>query len=246
MNVKLLRTISGDTRNITIPLQIEFKPLDKWELIENLIEQEKQKGINKIIDWDLWDYPPLDIDDTRTVRIQYRFFWNINGILTDNFREFLKKQFVLNNIDLLGVVNKNFYKRSFIRLNFYDKPNSFDQKLLFTEDLFLTDVFNSLEIPTNQRFIIRCDETKNGYFLNWLKNDLISDGNIYMKPTFFNAKNGRTYDVIKYQGSIIDINTLNSDYSNINYTKYILNKNNLTYKVDGLNYDLDFQYNRLD
>jgi len=243
--LQILRITTGETRNIVIPLNLTFKPIDKWELIENLIDKEKEKKVNKIVDWDLWDYYPIDSNDKKINTIEYKFYWNINGSLSNNYSDFLIKQFGGTlGLSLNKIKEKNYYKRSFIRLNYYDSPDVNNQKLLLTEDLKLSD---TLPNTTNEtRFIYQVNENKVGYFISWLKNDNITNGEIYMKPIFFNAKNGRSFELIKYQGNIIDINTLNQNYSDINYVKIILNKQDLVYNVDGFNYVMIFQYNRLD
>jgi hypothetical protein len=239
--VQILNATTGDTRNIVIPFELTFKPIDKWELIERVIDEEKDKSVNPIIDWELWDYSPIDIDGKLNKgTITYKIFWNIGGQLNNNVQDFFVKQFGTIGFNVARTKEKNFFKRSFFRLYYYDKKESFDQKLLFTEDLFLKDFE---DIST---LLYISNRNKGGYFLNWLKNDKITNGEIYMRPTFFNAKNGRTFDLIKYQGNIVDSDTLNQNYGDLNFVKIILNKEDLTYFIDGFNYDLEFQYNRED
>jgi hypothetical protein len=238
--IQILNATTGGTRNITIPFELTFKPIDKWELIERVIEEEKDKSVNPIIDWDLWDYSPIDIDGKLNKgNITYRVFWNINGQLTNKMQDFLVKQFGVIGFNFTRTKEKNFFKRSFFRLYYYDRKELFNQKLLFAEDLFLKDFDNS-------RILYRSNRNKPGYFLNWLKKDNITTGEVYMRPTFFNAKNGRTFDLIKHQGNIVDSDTLNQNYGDLNFVKINLNKVDLTYFIDGFNYDLEFQYNRED
>ena len=158
-----LDKIGVSASTITIPLGTKFFPVDNTEEIEKVfVEIEKAKTINPIVDnkkiifrpsdnnWDIIDdfkinlnfYTPISISNGSPQYHNYNNGSNGPGVYSDI-------GFIYD--DLFCRSNKFLY--SFIRLLFYDNPNSGDNKLLFSSDIY-TQIGDDQKVNEKTRVIL--------------------------------------------------------------------------------------------
>ena len=187
------RSTLNQYKFIPLNIPLDFKPMDRGELIPNFVVSEREKAINKVYDAEKtkWFFG-LGVSG---VTINFRFF---NGtIFTPDYQN--------NGFDISDFepIIKNGFKKSFYRLYFYDSNMLENRNLIFTEDMNIGDPFNLTvgAIPYPAVKIKR---------LYWLKNDKDFDPlsgsttnnpiylnykTFYVEARFFNAKTGK---VIKF------------------------------------------------
>lgn len=204
---------------ITIPLGSNFFPVDNTEEIEKVfVEEEKEKTINPIVDNKKIIFRPADnswniIDD---FKINLNFFTPTsisNGSPQyHNHNNGSNGPGVYADIgflydDLFCRSNKFIY--SFIRLLFYDNPNSGNNKLLFSSDIY-TQIGDDqkdaqgVALPADQSPItfttadplLHPDKSHEGYHIYWYK-DLVDEApnqeyELYMTLVFNNAATGKS------------------------------------------------------
>lgn len=186
-----LDKISTTATTITVPFGLDFLPVDNTELQETeFIEKEKEKAINPIFDNEKYPFYP-------------RFLGGGGVDVNSYIVEYVTKL----TLDKLGLTyedvffNRNPFRKTYLRLNFYDSRDSKTQRLLHRETLHLKindDWFLNGELkPFNTipvSFVGNFQNLKyrsimgEGYQFYWHKNNL--PYTLYMKPTIMNAKTG--------------------------------------------------------
>lgn len=196
------RTPDGLYKSLTIPINLDFFPIDYGEDVQGIVQAERKKAINPTFDAETTRYKFRDnnnpiVNGGNGLLIQFRF-WNTTS--TTYTTSYSAADFT--NLD----VNKrrNGFKKSFFRLYFYDTNSGDTNNLIFTEDLNVGETTQPI-IPLNQLYWLRNDE----YFNNNNNNRVV-----YMDARFFNAKTGKVIRFINpptYIGTPLTI----AQYSNV-------------------------------
>ena len=254
-----LNKLGVSASTITIPLGTKFFPVDNTEEIEKVfVEEEKEKSINPIVDNKKIIFRPTDnnwniIDE---FKINLNFFTpdsiNNGSPQYHNHANGSNGPGVYSDIgflfdDLFCRTNKFTY--SFIRLLFYDNPNSGDNKLLFSSDIY-TQIGDDqkdaqgLPLPANQSPItftttdplLHPDKSHEGYQIYWYK-DLVDNApnqeyEVYMTLVFNNAATGKSI-LMSPSKTLnpfnVQIGDLNGESGKL-YLKVILKNDNGVYK----------------
>lgn len=240
-------TLTGNTRNISIPFNLDFNPMDQSDLVEDFIETKLDESINEIANYEVARWAPsYDFTAAResecvvdSYYMQFDFYDRTNALWVNNFS--------IVDFDSDDISSRNNFKRSFFQLDFYDTNDVNTQKFLFN---IVIPASNSSGGTSS--FMIK--NGIEGYYLFWLKNDFVvpyqinSIGNIYMRPSFYNAKNGKIYSFFRptdSSGNILNSPPTFSEYTtnfkDWTFLKYDLNNRRLQYSNSLLtqqNYDV--------
>jgi len=170
-------TVSGGTltdasKFITLPVSLDFFPVDYGDDINKLVNEETKKAINPFFDAETtkYIYPDSNVGGNLTITFK---FWNGQSLGST----YIDAGFTETEVR----IKKNGFKKSFFRLYFYDSNSGETNNLIFTEDLNIYDTTTAI-LPFNR--------------LYWLRNDdffFKNNGNktVYMDASFFNAKTGK-------------------------------------------------------
>lgn len=186
---------SADTLNflyksITIPVNMNFFPVDYGEDVQDIVLAERIKATNPSFDAETIKY--IYNNAGNDLYIKFRFWNSSASTYSINY-----ENADIPTLDILK--NKNGFKKSFFRLYFYDSSSGDTNNLIFTEDLDV-DYTIKPELKFNRLYWLRNDD----YFI---KNNL--NRKVYMEARFFNAKTGVIKKFINIPTSIttlIDIN----------------------------------------
>lgn len=200
-------TVSGGTSNVlskslTIPLNLNFYPIEYGSGVQEIVESERKKAINPVFDAETTKYKFRDdnnplINSGKGLIIKFRFW---NSTASTYSTSYSAADF--NDLD----VNKkrNGFKKSFFRLYFYDTNSGETSNLIFTEDLNVGETTQPI-IPFNRLYWLRNDE----YFKENNTNRVI-----YMDAKFFNAKTGKVSKFVNiplsFTNSLMTINQYSS------------------------------------
>ena len=251
----LINKLGVSASTITIPLGSKFFPVDNTEEIEKVfVEKEKEKSINPIVDNKKIIFRPTDnqwniIDE---FKINLNFFVSKTPPQYHNHTNGSNGPGVYSDIgfiydDLFCRTNK--FINSFVRLLFYDNPNSGDNKLLFSSDIY-TQIGgdqkdeNGLPKPADESPItftttdplFHPEESHEGYQIYWYK-DLVDNApnqeyELYMSLIFNNAATGKSTLMSPSKTlnpSSVQIGDLNGEEGKL-YLKVILKNDNGIYK----------------
>lgn len=232
------RLTSNDLKNqtISIPLSLDtfFIPIDNTESSEtDFLNEQTNLSINTIDDYEKVRFAPF----SGITQIEYHLLDVSGNPLTYSY-------FGLSNDDLK--FQRNRFKNSFLRLNYFDSPNPTKQRLLFTQQLFnQINGYNRdingelLDVNINPIIYRIVDPIKvrlgvsEGFYIYWFKNLLNNQTyplNFYMYASYANAVDGKNTSLACVVGSYSI-----AQYNNINYVEYTLSK------FDGINiYHPDF------
>jgi len=250
MNVKNYKININSIKNggfINLPIFEDFSTLDQYDTIKkDFIEVEKSKSINPILDYEKTRLTPKkDGNDINKININLNLL--SNGVINSSST---LESIGFNQKDVL--YSKNAFKKSFLRLNFYDTDKLTSQRLVNFYTIFLKMLPEYLNqnggylagtpkpvanIPV--KFTIKnpnifVDEYSEGFNLYHYK-DEVKNGlpkELFMRGVFNNAKNGVSYNLM----------TANSPQSITNlvnklHVKYILYRDNTGYY-----YEIDESY----
>ena len=241
--------ISGDTSSyINIPISMNFSNMGQSDLIErDFINVELEKAINPIIDNEQIRFKPKYSDENIN-SLTYLLFLNDGTVST---------------LDELGYnyddvqFNLNSFKKSFLRLYFYDTEITTNQLLLFKIDLF-PEIYEEDKIPTSNNNVGQVkplnqinaklqsfngnkflDRSNDGFNIFYFKNEIPKNTllNIYMRAEFFNAKTGEVINLITTNDTL-DVTDINTNL----FTKYSLisNSNGFIYEIDDTQPNVNF------
>jgi hypothetical protein len=160
-------------KNLVLPLNLKFEPMDYSDLIDSWVNSETQKAINRILDGEKVRYLNRDLE------IEFRFLdRNTNTYsVTGPTNSFTPAGF-----DLPLDYSFNRYKKSFFRLYFYDTNSGETANLMFVEDFMLGNDYLTPKVKLNRLFWDKDDE-----LMKTTTNNRI----LYMEARFFNAKTGQ-------------------------------------------------------
>ena len=216
----LVSKLDASGTTIDIPLSTTFFPVDNTEEIEHkFVEVEKEKSINTIVDnkkiifrpavgptWDIIDEFKINLNFFTPASIQN------GGPLYHNANNGSNGPGVYSELgfiydDLFCRANRFIY--SFMRLIFYDNPNSGDNKLLFYSDIY-TQIGKDQQYPSGlprppdeSPISVRTGDpllqpglSHEGYHIYWYKDLVDSAPNqeyeVYMTLVFNNAATGKS------------------------------------------------------
>lgn len=173
---------------LTIPINMQFTPVDFGESIENLVEQETEKSINPIVDGEQIKYKS---NTNSGYNITFRFFDKDNNVFVNDYSA--------AGFDTPNDFTTNGFKKSYFRLYFYDTNEPQNRNLLFFEEL---DIFNTVQPIINVKKIY------------WFRNDELfknttQNRNVYMIGRFFNAKTGKVHEFMNLPVATISPITVN-------------------------------------
>jgi hypothetical protein len=223
--------------NLTVPVNLTFQNVDQFDIIKTkFVDVEVENSINPIVDYEKVRLIPVDMSDQKVYKIIYKMrflpnvgvdnYWSDAGFSDDDIK-----------------FRKNRWKKSFLRLNFYDSDVPTDQRLLSFTTLFpelLEEDVNGLsavapdlpstpkkatQIPASFRLsdpIMNPRGFAEGYHLYHFKDEIPRE--LYMRPTFNNASDGKSYNLMTI-GAPQTIDNL------VNYlhVKYILKRDSTGY-----------------
>ena len=186
-----LDQISSTATTITVPFGMDFFPVDNTELQETeFIEKEKEKAVNPIFDNEKYAFYPTFISANGNDANAYTVEYVTNLTLED-------LGFTYDDI----FYNRDPFRKTYLRLNFYNSRDTKVQNLLSRETLHLKSrndwYVNGQLIPLNQIPVSFVGEFQNviyssingeGYQFYWHKSDL--PFTLYIRPSIMNAKTG--------------------------------------------------------
>lgn len=185
-------TIDGLYKSLTIPISLDFFPVDYGEDIQDIVQAERKKAINPTFDAETISYKfrnnnnPL-INSGNGLLIQFRFWNTTSSTYTTSY-----SAADFTTLDIIK--RRNGFRKSFFRLYFYDTNSGDTNNLIFTEDLDVGETAQPI-IPFNRLYWLRNDE----YFKENNNNRVV-----YMDARFFNAKTGK---VSKFINPPLSINS---------------------------------------
>lgn len=210
LNIKDLQESSF----LTIPLQTDFQFVDNQQgIIDTYLEQATQDNINSQIDFDKTKISP------QTDSLLF-------SLKRQNGTQLFYSDLGFTNGDI--IFEKRAFKKSFLKLNFYDSPNQTNQKLI-AQSFYYTQIENiqrddnsipldvnlmpvSFRVSKTPNLLSKIRENYSIHVPNWFN---------FTKPlwcylTYNNAKTGQ---VINLQANpiIVSTSTMNQ-YNTLKYT----------------------------
>lgn len=225
---KLEYKILASNKNVylDIPLDLTFNPMDNSDLVDDFIQSETNKALNKIDDVELQSYLPKN--QTTSLDFEFKFYDNT---LSPNFNS----DWINSGFDTsTNYRTKNSFKKSLFLLNFYNGNDSNTNVILF--NITIPTITST---PTTNAIYSFSSDISEGYLLYYLRdrNLINSTGNtIYMKASFLNAKTGKVTNFANLSSdNTIAVDNFTDEmnyfpvkfYNNYNY-EYLDNSNNPT------------------
>lgn len=211
INVTTISTATTAT-TITFPINMTFQNVDNAELIDRVfVETEVENAINPIIDYEKVRFLPLDLQNNQINKITYDIY------LLDQSQNYVGFYGNVGFTDDDIKFRKESFKKTFLRLSFYDSDNPLTQRLVSFLTLF--SELNSSDLlppgpgiipgtpkPANQIPINYVVESPlfnprgfaEGYHLYDFKTELkIGESKyLYMRATLANAKTGKIINLM--------------------------------------------------
>jgi len=229
VNNKYRITISPNTQQLNIPIQLDFDNLGKEQGFVEYEEYAINEVINPVQDFEVTRFPHSFWDENQTrTDINYNFYFFNNSIrvtATTSCDEWTNSYSGagFNNDEVYYYANS--FKNSFFKLEFYDNKSSENQKKYFTviiptqqgktESAYIGQVNQLIPVDIKKpQFQLDYIGDKEGFFMYWLKNtDYLDISNFYMSCKFFNAKTGEFVRMMNQcQGELTQKYTFNKDY----------------------------------
>jgi hypothetical protein len=188
-----LDSIKTSASTISIPFGLDFFPVDNSELQEvEFVDKEIERAINPIFDDEKYPFYPTYVDNAQTLMA-----YNVNFVILNQNLSFLG----LTDDDI--IYRRNSFRRTYLRLNFYDSRDTKIQNLVARETIHLEldpNWFDSdqkikdqttlpLIFKTNFKELIYNSSNGEGYNFYWYKQNLPKT--LYVKASIMNAKTGR-------------------------------------------------------
>lgn len=244
-------SFNADDKSINIPLQINFDMAGRDEAIDIYQNQVREEVINPINDFELTRFTHATWDnDTTKTELTYKFnFYNYLGptnflVTPPNINQWLDDYQNAGFLDEEIYYFANSFKKSFFKLDFYDKNATESQKILFSAILPTQQgikepgiLFNNpvLSVLVKKPLMVldSVGADKEGFFLYWLKNQTyISQTEMYMSCKFFNAKKGEFVRMMNVpQTTFSGPNVYDFNKSQYFYYKIIFDYSNYEYKI---------------
>ena len=244
-------TYNADDKTINIPIEINFDMAGRDETVDILENELKKDVVNPISDFEVkrFSHATSYIDITKT-EIHYKFnFFNSQG-QTDflnvppNINEWLDDYQYAGFTDEEIYYFANSFKKSFFKLDFYDRNTTENQNILFSVILPTQQglkepgtLFNNLnlQVLVKKPYMIldSIGADKEGFFFYWLKNQTyLSQTEMYMSCKFFNAKKGQFVRMMnRPQSFLVGPNVYDFNKSAYFYYKVFFDYSNYEYSV---------------
>jgi hypothetical protein len=250
---------SPTATTINIPINLEYQIVDNAELIETkFVDYEINKSVNPILDYEKVRFIPLNNANSQLKTITY------NLSLLGPSNTLIQPTYYSN----IGFVNddikfeRNVFKKSYLRLQFYDTDNALTQNLFTEIDIYSMllneDYYPFFSAGTNTqppiiagtprpasqipvRFRVSDPLTMfgantfyEGYYIYNYKDEFTigAPKNLYMKGTYFNGKTGTVTNL-----TTSPIGLKIDKFVNSLYTKYTLFRD-----TTGFYYNLENTY----
>lgn len=244
-------SFNADDKSINIPIQINFDMEGRDDAIDILQNQIKEEVLNPISDFELtrFSHATWDVDTTKT-EINYKFnFYNSQG-QTDflnnppNINQWLDDYQNAGFLDEEIYYFANSFKKSFFKLDFYDRNTTENQKILFSVVLPTQQGLKepgilfanpNLQVLVKKPLMVldSIGADKEGFFLYWLKNQTyLSQTEMYMSCKFYNAKKGQFVRMMNIpQSNFVGPNVYDFNKSQYFYYKVFIDYTNYEYSV---------------
>lgn len=250
INVKDL-TDSGST--INLPIKMSFIPIDQSEIVErDFVEKEIEDSINVINDYEKVRFIPVDSLNNQLKSITYSVNL-LSGTTFPTTTMYSHAGFDYDDVKF----SKNSFKRSFLRLSFYDSDIPTNQNLISFMTLYTRLTVNDIkpltsgglpviggglpnsinQIPIRYRVedpISNPDGIAEGYNIYHFKDEVTSTipKELFMRASWNNAKTGKSTALIT-DSTPQRINNLVSKL----HVRYVLKRDNI-----GWWYEIDMNY----
>lgn len=254
-------TVSDIDTQINLPIELDFDSVGREDLIRSFEDEVLEQIINPVEDFETTRYSHkvwYNVNNIPQYSTTYQFYFfnrsiDVTNTLPANSNLWVSDYnyiatSVYPNYSGITFTNKEVYfysnpfKRSFFKLDFYDKKEVENQKVYFTiiipvqqgrkktVDIGTLSVPNNVEIRTPS-FDLNYTGDKEGYFIYWLKSrEYIDLNTFYMSAKFFNAKVGQFVRMINRPQSEIS-NKFKFNKEDYFYYKVDLDVNNYEYDV---------------
>jgi len=244
-------SFNADDKSINIPIQINFDMEGRDDAIDILQNQIKEEVLNPISDFELtrFSHATWDVDTTKT-EINYKFnFYNSQG-QTDflnnppNINQWLDDYQNAGFLDEEIYYFANSFKKSFFKLDFYDRNTTENQKILFSVVLPTQQGLKepgilfanpNLQVLVKKPLMVldSIGADKEGFFLYWLTNQTyLSQTEMYMSCKFYNAKKGQFVRMMNTpQSNFVGPNVYDFNKSQYFYYKVFIDYTNYEYSV---------------
>ena len=238
--------LNPNTQQINIPIELQWDNAGRGEAVSEYEAEIVRQVINPVDDFETsrFAHKPWDVPQTRT-DIHYQFFFNSGNTVvtaTTNCSDWITDYEAEGFTDAEIFYFSNAFAGSFFKLDFYDSPNSENQRLFFTVILptqqGLTETgrignvnsYDEVQVkkPT---FVLDYIGDKEGFFLYWLKNrSYLNIDTFYFSAKFFNGKTGQFVKMMnECQGDIP--NKFNFNPSEKFYYKCVLDYDTYEYQI---------------
>jgi hypothetical protein len=235
---------------LTIPLSMNSQLVDQSDDVKkNFVDVEVEKSINPILDYEKVRCIPItDGIEPETITYNLNFLDSNGGYGNTTYGEI-----GFNDSDIK--FRKNSFKKSFLRLSFYDSDIVITQRLVSYLTLYpKLDSSNFSKGTTNSpwgtvtpannlsiKFTVGDsikDSTKDGegYFLYHYKDEISSSlpKELFMRASFNNAKTGKSTNLMTTDKKVVIDELFKTTNGVINlknnvHTKYILTRDNTGY-----------------
>jgi hypothetical protein len=256
--IKLRSPILSGTTNLTVNVPVNQNPwfAGQEDIIKrDFIDFEVENSINETFDYEktrlipksngnicdniIYDVKILDPNSNSQSYLSTTY-WSDLGFNSDDFN-----------------LNKNGFKKSFLRLDFYDSDIGSSQRLVSFVTLFpkflLSDYQSNGLVPEPNNYPFKfvlgnslIDRTENGegFFLYHFKDEILPTvpKELYMSATFNNAKTGKSFRLMSDSNPNNTIDniaktTIGTTDKNKIYTRYLLKRD-----ANGYYYEIDSSY----
>ncbi len=144
-NIYKIRLGNTSASTINIPIVMSFQPMDQAEVVEReFVEKEIEKSVNPITDFEKARFVPVDSDNNQIDSIIYKVNL-LDGGSFPSTTMFSHAGFEYDDIRF----RKNSFRKSFLRLSFYDSDIPTNQNLISFMTLFCRLTVNDI-IPLTQ------------------------------------------------------------------------------------------------
>jgi len=195
-----LDSITTTAATITIPFGLDFFPVDNTELQQvEFVEKEIEKAVNPIFDHEKYPFYPSFPSTIGTT--PFNDAYTVDFEIANTYISYLGL-----TLEDLSPVGRNAFKKTYLRLNFYDSRDLKTQRLLARETVhlqildswFTNGTLNPLNViplifRTNFQNLFYNSRLGEGYNFYWYKDNLPKK--LYMSASIMNAKTGKVINL---------------------------------------------------
>lgn len=239
-NKYIMTKIVGDSKQITIPVQMNWDMVGQDMAIEVYNQEVIKKVIGEPYDFEINKFGHA-LDENNETKINYEFYFYSGGSLSNvnNWNmSYISEGFTTQEIYYYS----NSFQNSFFKLDFYDSMENIRQTNYITiilptqQGLYMESKVGRTSVNIKKpKYILDYVGDIEGFFIYWLKSRKFLDiTKFYMTAKFYNAKlGGFTKMMNKPQSEIIG-NKYFFEQTDFFYYKVDLNYEEQTYKVSDM------------